>query len=256
MSLHVCRRENKGQPELVLLHGWGMGSDVWEAFAQILSPFFSLTLIDLPGLGRSSQYPMPYTAESVVDMLAEAAPDKAIWLGWSMGGQVSVEYATKYPARVNALITVASNPCFVQRDDWLCAMDESTHQKFEQALEANQAKTLQRFIMLQTQGALEGRETLKMLKRIIKDVEPAAAKESLVLLRDDVRDKLSGLSMPVLQLFGEKDLLVPAEASTACELLAGTTVKVYPEAGHLPFCSHGDEVLADIREFLQGSMTK
>ncbi|WP_067867687.1 pimeloyl-ACP methyl ester esterase BioH [Neptuniibacter marinus] len=254
MSLYVERYENNGKPELVLLHGWGMDSQVWGAFAEQLSSSFSLTLIDLPGLGRSTAFPEPYTADAVVELLGEHAPKAAAWLGWSMGGQLAIEFAARYPERVTCLITVASSPCFVQRSDWSCAMDEETHGQFEQALEVNVSKTLQRFIMLQTQGAEAGRDTLKSLKLILKNLDHTGARESLQLLRDDVRDQLSNLSMPIMQLFGEKDLLVPSEAAQACERLSKGLIKVYEGAGHLPFYSHQAEVAADVTQFVQESI--
>lgn len=254
MSLYFTRIENEGQPELVLLHGWGLSSDIWQTFAEALSPCFSLTLIDLPGLGRSMEYPIPYESGAVIDLLLEVAPPSATWLGWSMGGQIAIQLAAKYPDRVEKLITIASNPCFVQRADWPCAMAEETHQKFEYALQQNQAKTLQRFIMLQTQGAEAGRETLKALKVMVKSSEPAAANESLQLLRDDVRGELGALKMPILQLFGEKDLLVPVDVAVECELITGASNKIYQGAGHLPFYSHTDEVVNDILGFVQGAV--
>lgn len=251
MSLYVKQYLSADKPNLVLLHGWGMSSDVWGAFAETLADYFSLTLIDLPGLGRSTDYPTPYTMKSVVEQLTEQVPEKASWLGWSMGGQIAVEFAATYPQRVEKLITVASNPCFVQRDDWSCAVEESVHQQFETSLDANIGKTLQRFIMLQTQGAELGRETLKFLKAILKELDHAAPIESLSLLRGDARASLSQLTMPVLQLFGEKDNLVPLDAAEACQQLSKGGVKVYSDAGHLPFYSHQTEVIADVVSFLQ-----
>ena len=255
MSLYIERVENVGKPELVLLHGWGMSSQVWGAFAEALSSSFSLTLIDLPGLGRSTSFPVPYTADAVVEMLRDQTPERAAWLGWSMGGQIAIGFASKYPGRVTCLMTLASNPCFVQRSDWPYGMDEETHQQFEQSLEANVSKTLQRFIMLQTQGAEAGRDTLKSLKLILKNLDHAAPRESLQLLRDDLRHQLANLTMPVMQLFGEKDLIVPCAVAEACAVLSGGTIKVYEGAGHLPFYSHQSEVVKDVVEFVQGSIT-
>ncbi|WP_292959338.1 hypothetical protein, partial [Neptuniibacter sp. UBA6509] len=134
---------------------------------------------------------------------------------------------------------------------WSCAVEESVHQQFEASLDANIVKTLQRFIMLQTQGAELGRETLKFLKAILKELDHAAPIESLGLLRGDARASLSQLTMPVFQLFGEKDNLVPLEAAEACQQLSKGGVKVYSGAGHLPFYSHQTEVIADVVSFLQ-----
>ena len=254
MGLYVERYANADKPELVLLHGWGMDSQVWGGFAEALSSYFTLTLIDLPGLGRSTGFPEPYRADAVVDMLVAQVPKRAVWLGWSMGGQVAIEFAAQHPERVQGLITVASNPCFVQRSDWHCAMSEATHQQFEQSLVSNVNKPLQRFIMLQTQGAEAGRDTLKQLKRILKAQAHAAPIQSLQLLREDARPQLAALTMPVMQLFGDKDLLVPSAAAQACGQLSKGEIKVYEGAGHLPFYSHQAEVVDDVVRFVQESI--
>ncbi|MCP4598083.1 pimeloyl-ACP methyl ester esterase BioH [Neptuniibacter sp.] len=251
MNLYTEYRENSGKPELVLLHGWGMSSQVWGEFAEQLAQYFSLTLIDLPGLGRSQEFPEPYTTDAVVEILSAHAPDKAFWLGWSMGGQIATAFAARYPQRVLKLVMLASNPCFVQREDWQPAMDEETHSQFENSLSANVKKTLNRFIMLQTQGAEQGREILKTLKTLLSGLEHSAPELSLSPLREDVRLLLAALPMPVLQLFGEKDLLVPVSAAEACTQLTGRESIVYAGAGHLPFISHQEQVLDDVLQFLQ-----
>ncbi|WP_415895660.1 pimeloyl-ACP methyl ester esterase BioH [Neptuniibacter sp. PT34_22] len=255
VKLYKEYRENPGKPELVLLHGWGMTGQVWGPFADQLAEHFSLTIIDLPGLGRSQEFPTPYTLDAVLDLLVEQVPESAIWLGWSMGGQIAVAFADRFPARVDKLITIASNPCFVQRDDWPSAMDEVTHQAFEASLAQNQKKTLTRFIMLQTQGAEAGREILKALKKILSDVEHTAAEESLALLRLDQRPELKKLALPVLHLFGEVDHLVPNSAAEACKSVSGGKVVTYTGAGHLPFLSHQADVVADILGFVQGDQS-
>ncbi len=251
MNLYTEYRENSGKPELVLLHGWGMSSQVWGEFAEKLAQYFSLTLIDLPGLGRSKEFPEPYTTDAVVEILSAHVPEKAYWLGWSMGGQIATAFAARYPQRVMKLVTLASNPCFVQREDWQSAMDEETHSQFENSLSVNVKKTLNRFIMLQTQGAEQSREILKRLKSLLTDIEHSAAELSLSPLREDVRSHLVSLPMPVLQLFGEKDLLVPVSAAESCTQLTGRESVTYAGAGHLPFLSQQEQVLGDVLQFLQ-----
>lgn len=243
------------KPDLVMLHGWGMDSRVWGDFATALSEHFNLFLLDLPGLGRSVDVPQPYTSETVAHCLAEVVPESAYWLGWSMGGQIATVFAALYPERVKALATIASNPCFVQRSDWPSAMDEATHNAFEQSLAANVSKTLTRFIMLQTQGGADAKVILKQLKALLKEQQHSHAELSLTPLREDVRESLQSLKVPLLQLFGEKDLLVPATVAEACEVLACAKNmphpkhKVYAEAGHLPFLSHQQQVVSDLLEF-------
>lgn len=97
--------KGQGNVHLVLLHGWGLNAEVWRCIDEELSSHFTLHLVDLPGFGRSRGF----GALSLADM-AEAvlrqAPDKAIWLGWSLGGLVASQIALTHPERVQALVTV------------------------------------------------------------------------------------------------------------------------------------------------------
>ena len=51
MSVHVDII-GQGQP-LVLIHGWGMHSGVWQPLVKRLSANYMLYLVDLPGMGSS-----------------------------------------------------------------------------------------------------------------------------------------------------------------------------------------------------------
>ena len=109
--------QGSGNCHLVLLHGWGLNAEVWRCIDEELSSHFTLHLVDLPGFGRSRGF----GALSLADMaeaVLQQAPDKAIWLGWSLGGLVASQIALTHPERVQALVTVASSPCFSARDEW------------------------------------------------------------------------------------------------------------------------------------------
>ncbi len=54
----------------------------------------------------------------MAEVVLRQAPDKTIWLGWSLGGLVASQIALTHPERVQALVTVASSPCFSARDEW------------------------------------------------------------------------------------------------------------------------------------------
>lgn len=239
------------KPNLVMLHGWGMNSSVWQSVLPALEDHFNLTLIDLPGLGQSPAPVPEFTFDIAVDALLAAAPENAYWLGWSLGGQLAMAAAAKAPDRVSALITVASNPCFVARNDWSTAMDTATYRGFKQALSESPAKTLTRFLMLQTQGADAGRETLKLLKRLAKDDTPKALVAALTLLETDARASLADMKQPVLMQFGAQDLLVPVASAAGCgQLNHVVKTSVYDGAGHVPFISHCEQWCDEIVRFL------
>ena len=100
--------------DLVLLHGWGMNGAVWQQSVEALRHHYRVHVVDLPGFGLSHQRHFSTLADLTAQVL-EDAPEKAIWLGWSLGGLVACHIALHHPERAQGLITVASSPCFAEK---------------------------------------------------------------------------------------------------------------------------------------------
>lgn len=244
-------------PDLVLLHGWGMNGAVWEALAESLSVDYRVTTLELPGHGHSSFAEDLYSLQDWAAACLSAAPEQAVWVGWSLGGQISIQAALMSPQRVTQLVLVAASPCFVQADDWPHAVVRGTLAGFAATLRDDPRSTLERFLALQVRGSAEARPTLRRLRQDLSyrpDPNPTALDRGLELLREtDLRDQLAGLRCPSLWLLGERDTLVPAGVADDLKaLLPMAHVQVLPGAGHAPFLSHGQESMAALKEFLGG----
>lgn len=230
-------------PDLVLLHGWGMSSDIWGDFTDRLAERYRVTLIDLPGLGRSAPAG-DMSLDMVVEALLDAAPERAHWVGWSLGGQLALACAERAPERLKSLSLIAANPCFIAREDWPCAMAPQVFDAFVASLADNKAKTLQRFAALQTRGSASARDELKRLKGVMATAEPQALAAALVLLQADLRPTLAALNCPAQLILGTEDQLVPAGLATSARKLNHRLgAQVLEQSAHLPFVSHADEVL-------------
>jgi len=241
--MNLWHEAHSSGPNLVLLHGWGLSSEIWGEFADRLTERYRVTLIDLPGLGRSAPAG-DMSLDTVVEALLEVAPEQAHWVGWSLGGQLALACAEQAPKRVKSLSLIAANPCFVVREDWPCAMVPDVFNVFVQSLVDNEAKTLQRFAALQTRSSTSARDELKRLKNVISTAKPQALAAALMLLESDQRSALVGLSCPAQLILGSEDQLVPVElASRVRELNPRVSTQVMEQSAHLPFVSHGDEVL-------------
>lgn len=243
-----------GAPDLVLLHGWGLHSVVWDPVVPALLEHFQVTVIDLPGMGRS---PLPggdYTAEALMAQLLKVAPAKATWMGWSLGGQLAVQLAATHPGRVRALCLVASNPCFAQRADWAAAMHPDLLTRFRTLFEEDADGTLIRFLSLQCQGSARMREDIRFLQEILHLQglpAPRALREGLRLLDTlDLRSSLADLRMPVQAILGQADHLVPATlASALADLCPALDVRVLPGSGHVPFLAQPEAFVNAFRRF-------
>ena len=100
--------------ELVLLHGWGSNPAVWRTLLASMRPWANIRLLELPGCAPGANCSSEETAlEDVLLAILQVSPPKAVYVGWSLGVQLALELAARYPQRVAALITVCSNPRFV-----------------------------------------------------------------------------------------------------------------------------------------------
>ncbi len=241
---------------LALLHGWGMNNGIWSQLLPALEAHYDPIPISLPGHDGQPLKPIKAELSTWAAAVLEQAPDRAIWLGWSLGGMVACQAALDAPERVAALICVAASPRFVRDDDWPAAMDPRVLDGFAQALSEDQHGALNRFLALQVRGEDGPRDRLRQLKRSLAahpKATPQALRDGLRLLAEgDLRPRLGQLPPPSLWLFGERDTLVPPRAAEQVrERLPAARCQVLPRAAHAPFLSHPQAFLEHIREFTE-----
>lgn len=252
MSKLWWQTKGEGNINLVLLHGWGLNAEVWHYISEELSSQFRLHLVDLPGYGRSLGFGA-LTLPEMADIVLAQAPEKAIWLGWSLGGLVASQVALAHPERVSALVTVASSPCFAAQEEWPGIKPEVLA-GFQQQLSDNFQRTVERFLALQTLGTETARQDARRLKAVVLE-QPMPAVEVLnggleILKTVDLREALNNVSMPFLRLYGHLDGLVPRKvAARLDEQYPQSESVIFPKAAHAPFISHPQEFCKEIADF-------
>jgi len=241
--------------DLVLLHGWGMNGGVWQGLPDALRDACRLHPIELPGHGGAPFDPERTGLADWADACLARAPERAVWLGWSLGGLVALQAARQAPGRIAALVLMTATPRFVQARDWRPAMPEATLSQFHDALLAEPAATLERFLALQVRGSDDARGTLRRLRAGIaarpEPAPPALAAGLDLLAGEDLRGPLPDIRPPALWLFGSRDTLVPAAvAERVPVLMPGARGIVIDGAAHAPLLSHGEETARHILAFL------
>ncbi|TCO80128.1 carboxylesterase BioH (pimeloyl-CoA synthesis) [Plasticicumulans lactativorans] len=254
MSGPLYVRHYGAGPDLVLLHGWGMHAGVWEDVIEGLVDDWRVTVLDLPGHGRSRGLPLGDLA-TLAATVAAHAPRHASWIGWSLGGLVAQRIALDHPARVRRLVLVGANACFGARPDWPHGMAAETLEQFAANLAQDYRATLKRFIALEVLDSDNAAEQLRRLREIVFEhgaPDPAALADGLAILgAADLRHEWPRLALPVRLLAGRRDKLVPAAAAAALAQLApDARAHVFERAGHAPFFSHPEAFLAALRSAL------
>ncbi|TQV71864.1 malonyl-ACP O-methyltransferase BioC [Exilibacterium tricleocarpae] len=240
---------------MVLLHGWGSDSRVFEPLLAHLDDKIDILLVDIPGFAGDHAVGND-GLESLLQGLRQKLPRRCVLLGWSLGGMLACRYAHRYPQRVAGVITLASNLCFVARPGWPSAMPNDVFQTFAEDFRRRPAVTLQRFDGLQARGDRRERAVLKWLRgyRRAGGAQPDPRwRAALALLAGlDNRKAFADLKPPGLHLLGDRDALVPAAAAAAmAQLNPVQTVKCLAGCGHALCLAEPQQLAAEVEAFLQ-----
>ena len=213
-----------GDPEALLLHGWGRSSADLVAVAEPPSgealPAISL---DLPGFGASpapgSAWGAAQYAEALVPLLTElGAP--VVLVGHSFGGRVAVCLAAAHPELVRGLVL-----CGVP----LLARDDRP---------ASKPPLAYRALRLAVRWHLLPEAKLEAARRRHGSADYAAAqgvmREVLVrVVAERYEGELRALRCPVALVWGERDEDVPVSvARRSLELLHDGTLEIVAGASH------------------------
>ncbi|KAF0190741.1 MAG: pimelyl-acyl-carrier protein methyl ester esterase [Gammaproteobacteria bacterium] len=253
MKLYVESHGNG--PELVLIHGWGLHGGIWKSITADLAKRYRVTIIDLPGHGRSRVHADDDMLAAYAEAVAQVAPEQATWLGWSLGATVAMRAALDMPRRIERLILVAATPQFVAGRDWPAGMKAAEFDAFADNLAHDVRATLTRFLALQVRDANDAANTLRQLRALIAN-RPLPGLKALqqgldILRHTNLRDELADIHCPALLIHGTKDSLIPPHAAQAMQsALPQATLDLIHEAGHAPFLSHKQRFLHAIDGFI------
>jgi pimeloyl-[acyl-carrier protein] methyl ester esterase len=253
MSCHV-EIVGQGQP-LVLLHGWGMHSGVWQHLIKRLSSQYMLYLVDLPGMGGSRPIE-PYHLHALADEVAQVIPGVSDILGWSLGGLVAQRIALNQPDRVRRLILMGTTPCFVAQPDWQHGVAPVHFNAFADSVNRDYKETILKFLTLQCMKAKDARATIKQLRQSF-ETKPTPTQTTLqrslhILLESDLREEVSRLRKPTLLIHGDRDTLTPVTAAHwMSQNLPMAYLRVMAGAAHAPFLSHTEQFVDALNQFLE-----
>lgn len=241
----------QGSP-LVLVHGWGLNGAVWHKVVNEFSLNFKLYLVDLPGFGHSTPI-ADASLPAMADALLSVVPERAAWLGWSLGGLVAMQVALQAPERISHLVTVASSAAFMKQEGWP-GIEPKVLAGFADGLDRDYQKTLSRFLAIQAMGSPSAKQDVKQLQQLLQSrpqPELTALRQGLALLKEcDLRGELDKITQPWLQLYGRLDALVPKAAAKAHQVLNPAKQYLFHQASHAPFISHQSEFVEQVCEFL------
>ena len=231
---------------LVLLPGWSYSTAVLQPLADRLQAlggdWLRVELAELPALDDPRHW---------VDELNARLPADS-WLGgWSLGGMLAAKLAMRRGKDCHGLITLASNACFVRRNDWPTAMSAEQFADFREGVANAPAAALKRFDLLAVRDADEPRA---LVRRLAARPESSAGLLAGLdcLARLDLRVGLREWPGPQLHLLGGRDALVPRQAAQALrQFFPGARVELLENASHALPLSHADQAAQIIHSHIE-----
>jgi esterase len=109
------RKQGEGSKNLIICHGVFGSSDNWLTVSKLLSPAYTIWMVDMRNHGRS-EHTEVHSYEAMAADLVEFITDHhllgAVLLGHSMGGKAVMQFAWKHSHLISKLVVVDIAPRF------------------------------------------------------------------------------------------------------------------------------------------------
>ena len=250
-------------PPVVLIHGWPLNADSWDAQALALANAgHRVIAYDRRGFGRSEQTWEGYDYDTLADDLAaviDATEAEAPALvGFSMGGGEVARYLSRHGGGVRKAVLVSSVvPYLLKTADNPSGADASVFDGIEAGILADRPKFFAGFIKsFYGVGLISHPVSDEVLDWTLGLALQAGLKGTLDCVdsfgKTDFRPDLAAFTMPTLIIHGTADQTVPIDASgrAAAKAIAGSKLIEYDGAPHGVLVSHKDRVSDDLVSFL------
>ena len=256
-----------GPPPLLCLHGLTRNSRDFAEFAERYSPGRRVLALDFRGRGQSEFDPEPARynpltyVRDVIELLDALAIDRAVFVGTSLGGLVTMAMAATAPQRIAGAILNDVGPdvdpdgvnrilTYVGKDRRFRSWDEAA-----EVIAANQRAAYERFTH-DDWVAMAKRNCREENGEIRFDYDMAIAepfKTAGPVPKVDLWPFFAALArQPLLVVRGAKsDLLTAATAAKMQEVAPGMKLATVAGVGHAPELNE-PEAVAAIDQFLAG----
>lgn len=246
---------------LVLIHGTGASLHTWEESVNLLKDSFRIITMDLPAYGLTGPnpervYSQEFYVQFIHEFLTSIHVDKCIIGGNSLGGAIAWNYAYQYPEKVKKLILIdaAGYPM----------VSESKPIAFTLA----QIPILKHLLNYVTPRFLAEKSVINVYEDPSKVTDKLVDRYYELFLREGNRqafvdrmnfseypgylEKIRGIQIPALILWGANDKLIPVENALKFQndLLYNSLV-ILEKTGHVPMEEAPERTVAEIRSFLK-----
>ena len=226
----------QGEP-LVLIHGVGMGKEVWAPQIEAFAADYQVISYDMLGHGGSAipdeNVTLADYARQLYQLLTDLKISAANIVGHSMGALVALEFALTYPDKVIRLVPM--NAVYCRTEAQRAAVEKRATELVMPSSDASLESTIERWFGSPVTAGLQQAEAL--VRRFLTSVNPTGYARTYRLFATSDRvhqGRLGQLSMPVMYLTGELDAnSSPAMSAEMASETPGGRCVVLPLARHM-----------------------
>ncbi|MBK7866942.1 MAG: alpha/beta hydrolase [Ignavibacteriales bacterium] len=205
-----------GENTIILIHGLASNAGFWRYNTSELAKNNRVIVIDLPGYGKSQKGDYPYTlsfyAETVKNLITTLKLKNVTLVGHSMGGQISIIFALKYPELIKNLVLAA--PAGFEKfqygeGEWLRSVMDAKAVRLnpEDGVRKNLAMN---FYNWDEKWEWMVEERVRMAKGAeMREFSYAVVKCVSAMLDEPTYNSITGLQVPTLIVYGKYDGLIP-----------------------------------------------
>jgi pimeloyl-ACP methyl ester carboxylesterase len=252
---YVFLEGGQGEP-LMLLHGFAADKDNFTRVAGHLTKHYRVIIPDHIGFGESAHLPdADYRAQAQAERLHDLAGALGVHDvhlgGNSMGGQIAMAYAARYPGEVRSLWLL--DPAGI----WSAPKSELARLVVEQGrnplIARNEEEFAQTFSFAMSEPPWIPRPMLDvMAQERIRNV-PLANRIFGQIATDSVEQRIKGMQVPALIVWGDRDrALHVGTAEVLHGLLPRSQVIIMHGVGHLPMIERPMQSAEDYLRFREG----
>lgn len=239
---------------IVLLHGFGEDSRIWDGIAEGLQLKYQLLIPDITGSGKSTLLPgnnigMEDYAESIFYILTKENIKECVMIGHSMGGYIALAFAQKYSELLKALGLFSSSAF---------ADDEAKKEARTKAITFIRENGSSAFLKTSIPGlfadAEKSKEDIEALLEKGKQFSPEALIQyyQAMINRPDRTTVLKTIQLPVLFLMGQQDKAVLFDHSLAQSYLPNLShINVLRQSAHMGMLEEKEKSFYALAHFLQ-----
>ncbi len=247
--------EGSGLP-LVFLHAFPLNRSMWKPQVAALSARFRTIVMDFRGHGESDaplwSFSLDDYADDVTALLDHLHIPKAVLVGLSMGGYVSLAFSRKYGHRLRGLVLADTR---AQADS-----PEGRMGRFHLAQTAltQGTEVVANTMLPKLLGTTSLNNNLELVETIRRTIHRTPVNGILVDLmamaaRPDSVAQLPAISCPTLIVIGAEDQTTPlVDAQLMAREIPHARLAIIPAAGHLSNCEQPERFSELLREFVEG----